>query len=101
MEGQKRRTQILLEPEQHEALVAIADQEKRSISAIVREIIGQYLEQRTREAKKRRAIRALETLSQLRKIIKQRSGVYQGDLIVEARAERDEQIERVWSRTTQ
>jgi len=92
MEGQKRRTQILLEPEQHEALVAIADQEKRSISAIVHEIIGQHLEQRTREAKKQRAIGALETLTQLRKRIKQRYGMVQDDLLIEIGEESDAQI---------
>jgi predicted DNA-binding ribbon-helix-helix protein len=94
MTGQKQRTQILLEPEQHKALVEIARQEKRSISDIVRHIVNQHLEERTRDAKRQRAIDALERLTCLRERIEQRSGMYQGDLIAAARAERDEQIEQ-------
>jgi len=92
MTGQKRRIQILLEPEQHEALVEIAGQEGRSISEIVREIIDRHLKERARDAKRRRAVDALERLTGLREQIEQRSGVYRGDLIAEARAERCEQV---------
>jgi predicted DNA-binding protein len=92
MTGQKRRIQILLESEQHEALVEIAGQEGRSISEIVREIIGQHLKERARGAKRRHAVEALERLTGLREKIEQRSGVYQGDVIAEARAERYEQV---------
>ena len=92
MTGQKRRTQILLEPEQHEALAEIASREGRSISEIVREIVGRHLRERARDAKRRRAVDALERLTGLREKIEQRSGVYQGDLIAEARAERYEQV---------
>jgi hypothetical protein len=97
MAGQKHRTQILLEPEQHKALVEIARQEERSISDIVRHMISQHLEERTRDAKRQRAIDALDRLTRLREKVEQRSGVYQGDLVAEARAERSEQMERVWS----
>ena len=97
MAGQKHRTQILLEPEQHEALVLIAHEEKRSISDIVREIVSRHLKERARDAKKQRAIDALERLTCLRERIERQSGVYQGDLIAEARAERDGQVERIWS----
>ncbi|HKP51093.1 MAG TPA: ribbon-helix-helix protein, CopG family [Chloroflexia bacterium] len=34
------RTQILLEPEQHKALAELAKREGRSISDVVREILG-------------------------------------------------------------
>jgi predicted DNA-binding protein len=97
MTGQKQRTQILLEPEQHKALVEIARQEERSISDIVRHMISQHLEERTRDAKRQRAIDALDRLTRLREKVEQRSGVYQDDLVAEARAERNEQMERVWS----
>jgi hypothetical protein len=97
MAGQKHRTQILLEPEQHKALVEIARQEERSISDIVRQMVSQHLEARTRDAKRQRAIDALDRLTRLREKVEQRSGVYQGDLVAEARAERDAQMERVWS----
>jgi len=40
------RTQILLEPEQHEALAEIARREKRSLSDVVREMLQKQLEER-------------------------------------------------------
>ena len=43
------RTQILLEPEQHQALAIIARQEKRSLSDIVREMIQKQLEERQKQ----------------------------------------------------
>ncbi len=43
------RAQILLEPEQHEALVRIARQEKRSLSDVVREMLDQQLSERKKE----------------------------------------------------
>ena len=43
------RTQVLLEPEQHEALTEIARQEKRSLSDLVREMLQKQLEERKRQ----------------------------------------------------
>ena len=40
------RTQILLEQEQHKALKAIARQENRSLSDVVREMLQKQLEER-------------------------------------------------------
>ena len=91
------RAQLLLEADQHEALAEIAQQEGRSISEIVRGIVDRHLKERARDVKRRRAVDALERLTSLREKIEQRSGVYQGDLIAEVRAERDEQMGRVWS----
>ena len=95
--GQKQRTQILLEPEQHNALVEIAHQEERSISDLVRGIVSQYLKERARDTKRQRAVQSLQELTDLRERIAQRSGVYLGDVIAETRSERDEQMELVWS----
>ena len=95
--GQKHRTQILLEPEQHNALVEIAHQEERSISDLVRGIVSQYLKERARDTKRQRAVQSLQELTDLRERIAQRSGVYLGDVIAETRSERDEQMELVWS----
>lgn len=39
------RTQILLEPEQYKALTEIAHREKRSLSDVVREMLGKQLEE--------------------------------------------------------
>ena len=44
------RTQILLEPEQHETLTEIAHQEKRSLSDVVREMVDKQIAERKRMA---------------------------------------------------
>ena len=41
-----RRTQILLEPEQHISLLAIARREKRSLSEVIRSMLHQQIEER-------------------------------------------------------
>ncbi|NUM49094.1 MAG: ribbon-helix-helix protein, CopG family [Anaerolineales bacterium] len=46
MQNTRHRTQILLEPDQHQALTEIARQEKRSISEVVREMLRQQLAER-------------------------------------------------------
>jgi hypothetical protein len=42
------RAQILLDPEQHNALAEIARREKRSLSDLVREMLQEQLEERNR-----------------------------------------------------
>ncbi len=44
------RAQILLDPEQHQSLIKIARQEKRSISDLVREMIENQLKERQKQA---------------------------------------------------
>lgn len=90
------RAQILLEPEQHRILTEIAQREGRSISELVREILRQYLAEKDREAQRHREMQAIEGLTQIRHRLREKHGVYQGDLLAEARAERDEEMERVW-----
>ncbi len=90
------RAQILLEPEQHSTLTEIAQADGRSVSDLVREIVGQYLVEREIETKTQRAMRALERLARIRTRISEQHGVYQGDLIAKAREEREQDIERVW-----
>lgn len=41
-----QRTQVLLEPEQHQALTEIARRENRSLSDVVREMVKNQLEER-------------------------------------------------------
>ena len=52
------RTQISLEPEQHEALKAIARQEKRSISSVIREMLDEQI----REKQKQTLVQAARSL---------------------------------------
>lgn len=96
MQQTKYRAQILLEPEQHEALAQVARQENRSISDLVREIVREWLAAQDHEAQRQRELQALDELTQLRLKIQEKHGVYAGDLIEEVRADRDAEIERVW-----
>jgi hypothetical protein len=90
------RAQILLKPEQHEALKEIAHTDGRSISEVVREIVRQYLAERQRDLQLERELQAIEDLARTRKEIQERHGVYDGDLLAEARSEREQDMERVW-----
>jgi hypothetical protein len=96
MQPNKYRAQILLEPEQHAALAQVARREERSISDLVREIVDQWLKQQDEQRLWEQRMQALERLNQIRERIQQEYGVYQGDLLEEARAERDEDFDRVW-----
>lgn len=90
------RAQILLEEEQHQALAALARQQKRSISQIVREIVGQYLAERTETEQQQRELQAIAALTALRGQIEERHGVIQQDLLAAARAEREQELEPAW-----
>ncbi|MEW5958842.1 MAG: hypothetical protein AB1801_14005 [Chloroflexota bacterium] len=94
--GNLYRAQILLEPDQHRTLAQIAEQERRSISEVVRQIVGQYLVEREQATQLQREMQAIDTLTQIRRQIEQKHGVYQGDILSEIRAEREQEIDRVW-----
>ncbi len=90
------RAQILLKPEQHRALVEIARRERRSISEVTRRMIEIGLEVSQNEdamwAQQQQA------LADLRAIREKQTQVYMGDLINEARDERDEDMDRLWKK---
>lgn len=90
------RAQLLLESEQHQALSEIAEQEGRSISDLVREIVRQHLAERRQQARQLSALEAIERLTQIRARLQEEHGVYQGDLLAEVRSEWEEDIERTW-----
>lgn len=90
------RAQILLEPEQHQVLREIARSDDRSVSEIVREIVRQYLEARGQDDRRLREMQAIEKLAQIREQIREQHGVYQGNLLEEIRAEREQDVEVVW-----
>ena len=96
MQHNKYRAQILLEPEQHAALAEVARREDRSLSDLVREIVNKWLEEQDRQAKLTRELQALEELTRMRLAIQEEHGIYTGDLLEEARVERDEDMNRVW-----
>jgi Arc/MetJ-type ribon-helix-helix transcriptional regulator len=92
----KYRAQILLEPEQHAVLVEIAESEDRSLSDLMREIVADWLKQYNEIERRARELQALEKLTELRLHIQESHGIYTGDLIEEARAEQEEDQDRVW-----
>ena len=95
--GTLYRAQILLEAEQHRALTEIAQREGRSLSDLVREIVGQHLAGRDREVRLQREMQAIEALGQIRRQLQAQHGTYQGDLLAEVREEWDRGVEQVWS----
>jgi hypothetical protein len=89
------RAQLLLEAEQHEALAEIAEQEGRSISDLVREIVRHHLAERDREAELLASLQALERLTEIRTRLQEEKGVYRTDPLAEVRAEWEEDFERI------
>jgi len=69
------RTQILIEPEQHEALSDLAKEEQKSISEVVREILREYFEKRSEEARWRNRDKTLRRAQKVRNsILEERDG---------------------------
>ena len=91
------RSQLLLDPEQHDQMRQIAQREGRSISDVAREAINLGLDALASDegVRLRRRSLALEGLDQIRQKVHAASGIYEGDLIAEARADRDSDQERV------
>jgi hypothetical protein len=96
MQPNKYRAQILLEPKQHEALAEAAQREDRSVSDLMREIVQRWLEAQDRQTQLTRELEALDELTRMRLAIQEEHGIYTGNLLEEARAERDEDMDRVW-----
>jgi metal-responsive CopG/Arc/MetJ family transcriptional regulator len=86
----------LLETEQHQALTGIAEKEGRSLSDLIREIVREYLAERDKQRRLQRGVQALEALTQIRERAEAQYGIYHGDLLAEAREEREQDVERVW-----
>lgn len=91
------RTQILLDPKQHQALARLARNEGRSISDLVREIVQQALAQREQQAQAtlQRQLAALQRIREHRNAILARRGgrpleLDAASLIHQVREEQDE-----------
>jgi len=90
----KYRAQILLEPDQHQALSEIADQRQQSISHVVREIVQDYLVERDLDEQQRQEIQAIKALAELRRSIQNQRGLVTEDLLADARQERSVELEQ-------
>ena len=89
--GKLYRTQVLLEPEQHQALAALARETRSSVSEVLRGVVRGFLEKQGASSAVARQVFALNTLAKIRAYIQARSGVLAADLVAEARAEREAQ----------
>lgn len=92
------RAQILLKPEQRRKLEEIAQREGRSISSVTRQAIDAGLKALEDEAElwEKRA----RILSGLRARREKQPFEYTGDLIGEARQEREKERDQIWRRDT-
>ncbi len=88
------RAQILLEPRQRQKLGEIARRQGRSISAVARDAIdaGLKILEGENEVWERRA----HVLADLRALREKQPFVYEGDLIGEARQEREDEMDEIW-----
>ena len=91
----RHRTQLLLDPDQYQAVAHLAAKQQRPISEIVREFIDLGLEQLRQHRQER--LRALEDLVATRRRLEARRGVYEADPVAGVRAERERQLEAVIS----
>jgi predicted DNA-binding protein len=92
------RMQILLKPEQRERLERVAKREGRTFSDTARRALeeGLRLMESDSDLVWDRRLEALRFLDGLRKQIQEEKGIYQGDLVNEARTDRENQIEQTW-----
>jgi predicted DNA-binding protein len=92
------RTQLLLKPEQRKRLERVAIREGRTFSDTARRAIeaGLRVMEGDSDFVWERRMEALEYLEGFRKRIRDERGVYQGDLVNEARGEREIQVDQIW-----
>jgi hypothetical protein len=95
--GNLYRAQILLEREQHKALKDIAQEEGRSLSEVMREIVDQFLAGQEQALQKQRELQALQDLANMRQQIWAQHGPLRANLLAEARAEWEQDVERIWA----
>lgn len=92
------RMQILLKPEQRERLERVARREGRTFSDTARRALEEGLKMMEGDSNVvwNQRLEALKFLDGLRKQIQEERGVYQGDLVNEARRDRDNQTDQTW-----
>lgn len=94
------RTQILLEPQQHQELTRIAAREDRSLSDLLREIVRRDLERRQtdEERVRREQLEAIQRIHEHRKerLAKLPPDARQLDYVEELRQAREERADELW-----
>lgn len=96
MSDKLSRTQILLEPEQHQALKQVAATEKISYSELMRIIVGEFLSRRSSIIRNREQLAWLKKAQSVRSAILAAHGEVEtpslAEIIVAEREERYEEI---------
>jgi len=92
------RNQLILDNAHDRRLREIAYREGKSISEVVRKILDEYFAEKDRKARED-ALQALDGLDRICEATA-RYGVYEGDLVNEAREERMREMEDVWKRSS-
>ena len=89
------RAQLLLQPSQHQRLREIAEREGKSISEVARGVIHRGLEAMTEDEDSRRSHQAaaLGKLRAIRETVREEYGVFEVNLVAEARQDREEGME--------
>ncbi|HUT20643.1 MAG TPA: ribbon-helix-helix protein, CopG family, partial [Anaerolineae bacterium] len=77
-----------------QALTEIAQEEGRSLSDLLREIVAEHLAQRDQDERLQQALQAVGALAQIRERIEAEHGVCTTDLLAEVRAEREQDVEQ-------
>ncbi len=95
MATQLIRAQVMLDPEDYRRLQALANEAGKSLSETLREAVLRFLDEQERQ-KQEQLRKALAEMRQIREQNATRYGVYKGDLVNEAREERERQMEDVW-----
>ena len=95
MAERMHRTQILLEPEQHRYLTALAQSQGRSLSDIIRDLVSRYLIEQ--DAARAEQLAALERIRHHRaQVLARRDGrpleIDVAALVEELREERDREV---------
>lgn len=89
------RAQVMLTPEDYQQLKSLAEAQGKSLSEMIREAVNRYLAEQE-QLKQEQFLKSLEEIRRIRQQNAARHDVYQGDLVNEAREERQRQIEDVW-----
>ncbi len=95
------RAQVLMTREQRARIERLAEKEGRTLSDITRQALDAGLEQLEGDTDEalRRERENLLAMRAIRDRALARYGVYQGDLVNEAREERDRQVDDVWKQS--
>lgn len=89
------RVQVMLDKSDQDELRKIAQEQGKSVSELLRELVRRYLEEQ-RRAESEQFRRTLAKLREIRERNAARYGVYEGDLMREVREDYEREQEEKW-----